>query len=1268
MTKNMPAPGTAALALWAGLYLGGLAAPAPAVPPEARALQSTLRQADDHYRAGRLPQAEELYRRALTRVAGEKRRHCSERLLLIYAQAGRQDRAIAVALPYERWLRRAGDRSRARDLALQVGGWYLDLGHYALAERHLRRGLADLEDDPLPPAQRATALAQVGVAAQRQGDRARAARTWQEVEKLTQKQLALPARELGLRQRIACARALAGCYRFRGETAKIVSLLEGLLPAYDRLADPDGKRDTLRLLAGHLAAAGQFARAQKHLREALHLQQRHHPSDRLTRADLACELAEVLERQEGQAGAAARVRQGASADYEVIWKESRSRAGALAVFWRVQGLYQRSSRYRQALTLTESVLGEWVGALLEPRFKVERGRLKAIMDRDREPARRLLRAAVEDLEGQSPANLVELPRALLTLGAVELAGGTRAEAERLGKRALKLYEEHRLPEDLVLVEAYNLLGTCTAQGGDYAAGLDLYRKGVALCGRLGPAADLQHCGLRLNMALLLKAQGDLDGALTECRQARAVYRRFAGPDSPGLAAFDAARAALLAVQVKIEEANALAGRVLRLCARHELPDRSLLKCTARHCQALHHLWRRDFARAEEAWQEVAELHGQKSPLWPRTLNYLALSRECQGDNAGAEGLYRQARRLQQADPRAFPATYFTTLWRLAELADRRGDRAEARALLEQAVTVVEQARLRTYGDARQRAAFFAQFAPAFERLVEWGARAGDVEAAVCAAARGRSRTLMDQLLLAAVAPRPAAGEDRRGLLRRAESLKRQVAALRARAQFDPDRAREVLKEIDRTQQEYAEVYREVLSASPVYRSLAQPTFTRQELAGLRSRIVGAKRLLLVYHVGRRRSYLLLLDGHSDAAAFPLSVPAEVAQRIAPPQALVRGEGGPRTRGLVLRAPQEQPELPRQRRGGALVPLGQAVLRDLVDNYLDQVANRNFRASRGIRLQESDAAGRLPAQRPELLADVLLPPEARQRIRAAAPECVLIIPDGALHKLPFEALLVQAGARPRYVLDELPPLVYAPSVAALALLAGRPAAPDGPLSLLTVADPAYPRRRAGAPDAARAALWLPRLEGTAKESARISRLFKGEPVRVLRGAAATKRAVVAALPGRRVVHLAAHGIADERFGNLFGGLALTPSPPGKGGPADDGLLPMHEIYALPLKDCELAVLSACDTNVGPQQPLEAGVTLAGGFLSAGARRVVASHWAVADDPTAELMEVFFTEALTARKRGAALPFARALQEARRKVRHKRPEPFYWAPFVLIGPAG
>ena len=171
---------------------------------------------------------------------------------------------------------------------------------------------------------------------------------------------------------------------------------------------------------------------------------------------------------------------------------------------------------------------------------------------------------------------------------------------------------------------------------------------------------------------------------------------------------------------------------------------------------------------------------------------------------------------------------------------------------------------------------------------------------------------------------------------------------------------------------------------------------------------------------------------------------------------------------------------------------------------------------------------------------------------------------------------------------------------------------------------------------------------------------------LTGKAATEKAVVTAMRGKQVIHIAAHGFADDRFGNLFGALALT--PPTKVTTAeDDGFLSLHEIYQLPLEGCELAVLAACQTNVGPQQPLESGVTLANGFLAAGARRVVASHWSVDDLSTAQLMETFFQELTTTYNRDHVIAAAEALKAARMRVRNEPrwSAPFYWGPFVVMG---
>ncbi len=234
-------------------------------------------------------------------------------------------------------------------------------------------------------------------------------------------------------------------------------------------------------------------------------------------------------------------------------------------------------------------------------------------------------------------------------------------------------------------------------------------------------------------------------------------------------------------------------------------------------------------------------------------------------------------------------------------------------------------------------------------------------------------------------------------------------------------------------------------------------------------------------------------------------------------------------------------------------------------------------------------------------------------------------------------------------------------------------------MLTVGNPHYPEAAARPDSSAVAALSraaylelggvLPPLPGTSRECARVAAAFPSANVTHLEFDDATESNVRRQIAGRRYVHLAAHGLVDQQHGNLFGAIALTPGPTAAASSDDDGFLSLHEIHALPLKGCELVALSACQTNVGPDRPLEAGTSLAQAFLAAGSRRVICSHWNVDDASTAELMGAFFEGVAKAEKGGEPVNYARLLQEARKTVRANPhwASPYYWAPFVLVGPA-
>src|SRR5262249_16558815 len=155
----------------------------------------------------------------------------------------------------------------------------------------------------------------------------------------------------------------------------------------------------------------------------------------------------------------------------------------VTAFWKLQRLYQRAGQYRRALRLAEAQAEQWAGgALAEPRLTSEEGTLEIVLG-SFAPARALLRHAVAELDRQAPANLVDLPRAWVNLAVVEQATGGPDRAEALARRSLELYREHGLPDDLVVVEAYNLLGTCAAERGLYALAVERFRDGIERCGR-----------------------------------------------------------------------------------------------------------------------------------------------------------------------------------------------------------------------------------------------------------------------------------------------------------------------------------------------------------------------------------------------------------------------------------------------------------------------------------------------------------------------------------------------------------------------------------------------------------------------------------------------------------------------------------------------------------------------------------------------------------------------------------------------------------------
>ena len=259
--------------------------------------------------------------------------------------------------------------------------------------------------------------------------------------------------------------------------------------------------------------------------------------------------------------------------------------------------------------------------------------------------------------------------------------------------------------------------------------------------------------------------------------------------------------------------------------------------------------------------------------------------------------------------------------------------------------------------------------------------------------------------------------------------------------------------------------------------------------------------------------------------------------------------------------------------------------------------------------------------------------------------LLVVPDGPLHYLPFEALRFDD----RYVVEDHE-VVTVPSATILTLMRDHPPeVADG--GFLGVGDtlPAPDDPRFGP---------LP-FSGQALD--RIVSLFPADRTTLLKGNDSTKARLLRELQTRfRFLHFATHGWLDRDLPKYYG-LRLSPSSTG----GEPEFLSLDDVFALELQS-ELVVLSACQSGLGEQLRGEGLVGLARAFLYAGARSLIVSLWAINDRSTAEFMEGFYGKLAQGRTIPEALRLAK-LDFIDSDIPARR-EPYRWAPFVLVGDPG
>jgi CHAT domain-containing protein len=261
------------------------------------------------------------------------------------------------------------------------------------------------------------------------------------------------------------------------------------------------------------------------------------------------------------------------------------------------------------------------------------------------------------------------------------------------------------------------------------------------------------------------------------------------------------------------------------------------------------------------------------------------------------------------------------------------------------------------------------------------------------------------------------------------------------------------------------------------------------------------------------------------------------------------------------------------------------------------------------------------------------------------EALVFVPDRTLRNLPFAAL--RDPRTHRYLIEEHPVAVAPSATLFVEGLERDLARRRGPkLDALVLGNPSFDRRLS--PD-------LPELPGAASEATAVAAVY-GHRTELRLGSAATALALVGNAGKHRVVHVAAHALANPDFPSLSR-LVLAPSG------HDEGNLYAYEIERRRFRDTRLVVLAACGSGSGGSEVSEGADSLAWAFLAAGVPAVVASLWNVEDLDAGRLLTEFHRRFRASGDapgalRAAQLAFLRGPDPALRS-------PTTWASFELLG---
>jgi CHAT domain-containing protein len=233
--------------------------------------------------------------------------------------------------------------------------------------------------------------------------------------------------------------------------------------------------------------------------------------------------------------------------------------------------------------------------------------------------------------------------------------------------------------------------------------------------------------------------------------------------------------------------------------------------------------------------------------------------------------------------------------------------------------------------------------------------------------------------------------------------------------------------------------------------------------------------------------------------------------------------------------------------------------------------------------------------------------------------ITIVPHGALHLLPFHAFFNGV----KYLIDDHE-ISYAPSASVLKYCLDKDDISGAAPLLVGVADENAP--------------------SVVDEISSLRRLFPDAAV--LQDTAATRTAFLEKSTRTSFLHIATHAVFRQD-NPMFSSFKLG-----------DSWFTAFDLFSM---ECQsnLVTLSSCQSGMNEVTGNDELLGLMRGFLYAGARSLLVSLWNVNDESTSALMAEFYRQWQNAPSKSSAL------RSAMLAVRDRYPNPFFWAPFLLVG---